>query len=95
VTIDETQVRHIAQLAKLELSSDEVARMVRDLDAILGYVGLLQTVATDHVPPTTQPFELETPLRPDRAQPPLSVDDVVRAAPAHDGAALIVPKVLE
>jgi len=85
----------VARLAKLQLSGGELERMVHDLDAILDYVALLDEVATQDVPPTTQPLELETPLRVDEAQEPLPIDDVVRAAPAHDAGAFLVPKVIE
>jgi len=95
VKIDEAQVRHVARLAKLELSADEVARMAHDLDSILEYVELLRAVDTTDVPPTTNPLELATPLREDRAEAPLPVDEAVRSAPAHDVGAFLVPKVLD
>jgi len=93
--IDEKRVRYVARLAKLALSDDEVAHMVHDLDAILGYVELLGQVDTTDVEPTTQPLDLETPLREDRPQEPLALEDVVRAAPAHEAGAFLVPKVIE
>jgi len=89
------QVRALAELSKLELDAAEVERMRRDLDSILGYVEALDALDTRDVPPTTHPIELETPLRVDRIVGVLSVADVVRAAPAHEGGALCVPKVIE
>ena len=93
--ISEQQVRYVARLAKLELSASEVARMVHDLDAILGYVDLLESADLAGVPPTAHPLDLETPLRPDVAGAPLSVEDAVASAPAHSDGAFLVPKVIE
>ena len=95
VRIGEAQVRHVARLARLELTPEEIERMVHDLDSILGYVELLESVATDDVPPTTHPLDIPTPLRPDRASDPLPVESAVAAAPASEAGAFLVPKVIE
>jgi aspartyl-tRNA(Asn)/glutamyl-tRNA(Gln) amidotransferase subunit C len=88
-------VRALADLAELELSSAEVARMRRDLEAVLGYVERIAELDTSAVPPTAHALELATPLRPDEAGDPLPVGEVVRMAPEHGRDALVVPKVLE
>lgn len=88
-------VLYIAKLARLRLSPDEVPKMQRDLDAILGYVEALAKVDTTGVPPTTHVLEIPTPLRPDEIAGVLSVAEVVRNAPEHTDDAMVVPKVLE
>ena len=88
-------VLYIAKLARLRLSADEVPKMQRDLDAILGYVESLAKVDTTGVPPTTHVLEIPTPLRPDEIAGVLPVAEVVRNAPEHTDDAMVVPKVLE
>lgn len=93
--IDAETVLAMAALAAIELTSDEVERMRRDLGAILGYVETLGEVDTSGVPPTTHVLDIETPLRPDEVRNVLSVEDVVRNAPDHTESAMVVPKVLD
>jgi aspartyl-tRNA(Asn)/glutamyl-tRNA(Gln) amidotransferase subunit C len=88
-------VLYIAKLARLRLSADEVPKMQRDLDAILGYVDSLAKLDTTGVPPTTHVLEIPTPLRPDLIAGVLPVAEVVRNAPEHTDDAMVVPKVLE
>jgi len=88
-------VLYIAKLARLRLSADEVPKMQRDLDAILGYVDSLAKVDTTGVPPTTHVLEIPTPLRRDEIAGVLPVAEVVRNAPEHTDDAMVVPKVLE
>lgn len=93
--IDADTVRYLAGLAALEFSPEEVVRMQRDLDAILGYFDKLAQVDTASVQPTTHVMDIETPLRADEVRGVLPVDEVVRNAPDHTETAMVVPKVLE
>ena len=86
---------HIAVLARLALSDDEIASMTRDLEQMLDYVATLDQLDTEGVAPTAHGFELATPLRPDEPVAPLDPDLAVANAPAHEGTAFLVPKVLE
>ena len=52
--ITEKEVRYVADLANLELTSDERTRMVRDLNSILGYIDRLNELDTANVPPMAQ-----------------------------------------
>ena len=88
-------VRALADLAELELEPAEIARMRRDLEAVLAYVERIDELDTAGVPPTAHVLDLSTPLRPDEAGAPLPVEEVVRNAPEHGEHALVVPKVLE
>ena len=63
------EVRHIATLARLKLSSDEESRFQNQLSDILDYAQRLQQVETDHIPPTASVLELEAPLREDQPRP--------------------------
>lgn len=98
VSIDD--VRRVAELANLELTSVEEKRMVRDLSAILGYVGQLNQLDTKDVEPMAQVAEMlgqteSQPLREDVAAPSLDHTRVMASAPETDGAFFKVPKVIE
>jgi len=93
--IDREDVERIAELARLALAPDEAERMAAELAAILGYVEQLDALDTDAVEPTYHALPLKTPLREDRAEPPLPPERAVANAPAHEGFAFVVPKVLD
>ena len=86
---------HVAALARLALSPAEIEAMTRDLEQILAHVASLDALDTRGVPPTLHGFDLPTPLRPDRAAQPLDPELAVLNAPARQGTAFLVPKVLE
>ena len=88
-------VAHAAGLAPLALSDEEQLAMAKDLEGILGHVESLNAVDTEGVPPTLHGFELSTPLRPDIPVEPMDPALAVLNAPASQGTAFLVPKVLE
>ena len=89
------QVRAIADLARLELSEEDVARYQRQLSDILVYFQKLEELDTAHIDPTSSVLPLTTVMRPDIAGAPLSVDDVVANAPESDGQQFRVRAVLD
>jgi aspartyl-tRNA(Asn)/glutamyl-tRNA(Gln) amidotransferase subunit C len=93
--IQRAEVERIAELARLDLSEAEAVRMTADIEAILGYVAALDALDTTGVEPTTHAVPLATPLREDRAAPPLDPDLALANAPERDGFAFVVPKVLD
>jgi aspartyl-tRNA(Asn)/glutamyl-tRNA(Gln) amidotransferase subunit C len=93
--IGHTEVAHVAALARLALSPDEIEAMTRDLEQILAHVASLDALDTRDVPPTLHGFDLPTPLRPDRPAPAMDPELAVLNAPARQGTAFLVPKVLE
>jgi aspartyl-tRNA(Asn)/glutamyl-tRNA(Gln) amidotransferase subunit C len=92
-------VKHVAELAYLELTADEELRMQRDLNAILDYVAQLNELDTSAVEPMSQVAEVlgsaSTELRPDTQVPSLPRDRVMASAPETDGTFFKVPKVIE
>lgn len=74
-------VRSIAELARLELSDDEIALYSSQLSAILQYFEHLQQVDTSEVPPTAGVLPLTNVLRPDVAAPALTPQEVIANAP--------------
>ena len=96
--VTEKDVAYVAELAHLELSETESARMLRDLNNILEYIERLNELETTDVPPMTQApagGQSETPLRNDDLRPSLSHAEAMANAPATDGTYFKVPKVIE
>jgi len=101
--VDLKEVRHVADLANLELTAEELPRMVRDLNAVLGYIAELNELDTADVPPMAQVSEvLGVPaatsgqtLRPDAIRPSVDRAAVMAEAPETDGRFFKVPKVIE
>ena len=67
--IDREQVLHVARLARLELSEDEVSRMTGELSAILEHIEKISALDLDGVPPTTHVVDVPNALRPDVPRP--------------------------
>lgn len=75
------EVRHVAELAKLSLSEEEVVQYAEQLSDILEYAERLQEVDTSHVPPTPYPLPLTNVLREDEAGECLTNEEALANAP--------------
>ena len=93
--VDAEEVRRIAALARLQLGSDEVERLRTELQAILDYVTVLDTVDLDEVAPTARPPLSRQPLRADDPEPSLSPRRALGGAPRAARGHFRVPRVLE
>jgi aspartyl-tRNA(Asn)/glutamyl-tRNA(Gln) amidotransferase subunit C len=80
--IDREQVLHVARLARLELSEDEVERMSGELTGILGHIEKIGELDLDGVPPTSHVVEVTNAVRPDEPRPSLPREQVLEQAPA-------------
>jgi aspartyl-tRNA(Asn)/glutamyl-tRNA(Gln) amidotransferase subunit C len=87
-------VEHVAYLARLGLTEEELTRLEGQLNHILDQYATLAELDTDAIPPTAQTIELENILREDVVRPSLPPDDVLRNAPAAAGGYIVVPAVL-
>ena len=87
-------VEHVAYLARLGLTEEELARLEGQLNHILDQYATLAELDTDAIPPTAQTIELENILRDDVAEPSLPVDAVLANAPAREGDFFLVPPIL-
>jgi aspartyl-tRNA(Asn)/glutamyl-tRNA(Gln) amidotransferase subunit C len=101
VTIED--VRHVADLASLELTAEELPRLAKDLNEVLGYIAQLNELDTREVPAMAQASEVlglalaehgET-LRADEVLSSTDRAEVMREAPETDGRFFKVPKVIE
>jgi aspartyl-tRNA(Asn)/glutamyl-tRNA(Gln) amidotransferase subunit C len=104
--VTEKDVSYVADLADLELTDDERARMLKDLNSILGYIERLNQLDTANVEPMTQVASrygtrtdgregFDYAMRPDELRPCLTHDEAMRNAPVTDGTFFKVPKVIE
>jgi aspartyl-tRNA(Asn)/glutamyl-tRNA(Gln) amidotransferase subunit C len=95
MTLTREEVLHIALLARVGLSEDDVAMFQEQLSQILDYFEALQELDTEDVPPTSHPLPLESVMRPDAVQPSLDHSDVLANAPSAEEGAFRVRAVLE
>ena len=91
MSISSEDVLHVARLANLSLSDDEVARMSEQLSGILGHVEALAGLDLEQVEPTAHALDLENVTRPDRSRPSWPLDEVLAGAPAAQSGAFRVP----
>lgn len=93
--ISREDVEHVAALARLGLTDDEIDLMQGQLNRILEAVGQLQSVDTSSVGPTAQVIELENVMRDDVARPGIEREAALANAPIREGSLLRVPVILE
>jgi aspartyl-tRNA(Asn)/glutamyl-tRNA(Gln) amidotransferase subunit C len=91
----EIDIEHVARLARLELTSAEMARLREQLGAILEHAAKVGEVAADDVPPTAYAIPRSNVLRPDEVTPSLSVEDVLANAPEREDDRFKVPRIAE
>jgi len=87
-------VEHVAHLARLGLTEDELARFEGQLNHILDQYAVLASLDTEHIAPTAQTIELANNLRDDVVQPSLPVEDALANAPERSGDHFLVPAII-
>lgn len=93
--LDEKMVRHVAHLARLQLSDSEVAQFGRELSRILDYMEQLNEVDTEGVEPTAHPMPLQNVLRDDEPRRFDAIDAALDQAPVRELDFFLVPRVLD
>ncbi len=93
-SVSRDDVRRVARLARIRVGDEEADVLARELEDVLGYVELLDSLDTSGVEATSTVMPLATPLRADEPAAPLSLEMVLMNAPAAEGSAFAVPKVL-
>jgi len=91
MAITRDDVLHVAALAELELSEEEIARLTEQLGDILEAVGKVSELDLSDVPPTSHPLSVVNVLRPDEPDLSLPLEDVFANAPERDGDHFRVP----
>jgi aspartyl-tRNA(Asn)/glutamyl-tRNA(Gln) amidotransferase subunit C len=89
------QVRHIAKLARIAMSDEEIERLAPELNNILGWVEQLAEVNTDGVEPLTAVIDQKLRLRDDKVTEGNIRDEILANAPEAQHGFFAVPKVIE
>ena len=89
------EVLHIARLARVALTEEEINRMSDQLSKLLDHFEVLQKVDTTDIPPTAQSVDLQSVMRNDDVKPSLSADEVLANAPRREDNCFRVRPVLE
>lgn len=89
------EVLHIARLARVALTEEEITRMQEQLSDLLEHFEVLQKVNTEGIDPTAQSIDLISVMREDEVKPSLPVDDALANAPRREGDSFRVRAVLE
>jgi aspartyl-tRNA(Asn)/glutamyl-tRNA(Gln) amidotransferase subunit C len=91
VAITREDVLHVAALAQLELSEEEIARLTIELNDILAAVGKVSELDLSDVPPTSHPLDVVNVWGADEPRPSLAVEDALANAPEREGSYFKVP----
>jgi aspartyl-tRNA(Asn)/glutamyl-tRNA(Gln) amidotransferase subunit C len=91
----EIDIEHVARLARLELTNDEMAQLREQLGAILEHAAKVGEVAAEDVPPTAYAIPRSNVLRPDEVRDSLDVEDVLANAPEREDDRFKVPRIVE
>lgn len=92
--LTEEQVRHVAKLARLNCSDQEIHRFTEQLSSILEYVAQLAELDTEGVEPLAHCLPVHNVFREDEPRDSLSNDEALKNAPQRDGEYFALPKVL-
>ncbi len=91
----EIDVKYVAHLARVTLTSEESQRLGAQLGNILGFIEKLNEVDVSQVEPTAHAVPLVNVTRPDEIRPSLPQEDALRNAPAKANGLFMVPKIVE
>tara|TARA_B100000700_G_scaffold158606_1_gene175841 strand:- start:50 stop:337 length:288 start_codon:yes stop_codon:yes gene_type:complete len=92
--ISSSDVRKVAQLARLELPDDQIEIYTAQIEEILSYVDQLQEIDTKNVSPTTRAVEVVNAMREDLVEVKGLREDILNQAPHREGDFFRVPKIL-
>lgn len=92
---DAFDIHYAANLARIELTEEEEARMGAQLGDILGYVEKLKELKVDDVEPTAHAYPVKNVTRPDEVRPGLSHEAALSNAPRVSNGLIRVPKIVE
>ena len=93
--ITRAEVQHLAGLARISLTDDELDHLAEELLAILDHVRVVQSAVGEDVVPMSHPLPISNVFRQDDVRPGLATDDALAGAPASEQERFLVPKILE
>lgn len=95
MAVSNNEVRYVANLARLQLTEEEVEGLKSDMNRILEYMETLNELDTSDVEPLEHVTEMNARFRKDEAKEPLSHEDALKNAPDADSDYFRVPRVIE
>jgi len=95
MSISNQTIQYLADLARIELNPEELAKLSTELKSILDFVDTLKEVSVDGILPTSSVFEVENILRADQTKPSLSKEKALKISSHQKNGFFLVPKVLE
>ena len=93
--ISKDEVKETAELARLEFSDEQLEKFTGQLGGILEHIEDLNELDTENIEPTSHVLELSTPLREDKVQQLITVEEALANAPEKNDDFFVVPKVIE
>ena len=93
-SITREEVAHLARLARIELTDDELDHLAPQLDQIITLVGQVSQLAADDIPPTSHVLPLTNVMRPDENVPCLTPEQALSGAPQVEQQRFSVPRIL-
>ena len=94
-TFTREEIDHLADLARIALTDEEVTRLQGELNVIADAINKVQEVASDEVRPTANPVPLEAYMRPDVPETPLTQEQALSGAPVSEAGMFVAPRILE
>ncbi|QJA05860.1 Asp-tRNA(Asn)/Glu-tRNA(Gln) amidotransferase subunit GatC [Thermosulfurimonas marina] len=94
MAISKEEVQHVAHLARLEFSEEDLERFTRELSSILDYVAKLSEVDTSGVEPTYNALRLTNRFREDQTRSSFPPEEILANAPEREGTSFVVPRVI-
>ncbi|WP_152656690.1 Asp-tRNA(Asn)/Glu-tRNA(Gln) amidotransferase subunit GatC [Oceanobacillus sp. CFH 90083] len=93
--ISKEQVKHVANLARLEFDDEAVEQMANELSSIIGYAEQLNELDTENVKPTTHVLDLKNVMRKDEPKKWITQEEALKNAPDQKDGQIRVPSILE
>jgi len=93
--IKKDDVKHVAELARIEFSEEDIEKFTEQLGNILNYISKLNELNTSNVEPTSHVLDESTLLRDDIVEDWLSKDEVLNNAPKEENGFFVVPKIID
>ena len=95
MSIDNSTVKKVAKLARIEINEEEETTLITELNNILGWVDELKQVNTDSVEPMLSVFNESMQMREDKAESNFDNSQILDNSPENNSGFFVVPKVVE
>ncbi|TWP33300.1 Asp-tRNA(Asn)/Glu-tRNA(Gln) amidotransferase subunit GatC [Leekyejoonella antrihumi] len=94
-SLSRDEVAHVAMLARINLTDDELDTLAGQLDQIVGFVAAVGEIGVEDVPPMSHPLPLSNVTRPDVVRPSLDAAEALAGAPKAQAQRFAVPRILD